>query len=68
MKNKMSDVDITSETYEKMLRSSIALKNQIRNKYKLVLEVTQEEADFVNDFEDYLKEVLDAVESKENLN
>lgn len=68
MENKILDVDITTETYEKMLRSSIALKNQIRNKHKLVLEVTQEEADFVNNFEDYLKEVLAAVEPKNSLN
>lgn len=56
---------VKSETYGKMLSSSIALRDWIRHKHKHGLTVTKEEADFVNDFEVYVSEVVEIMKSQE---
>jgi soluble cytochrome b562 len=64
MKNKLQ---VNSDIYEKMIGSSSSLRQQIREKHKQNFPVSKEEADFVNDFEEYVKEIADVIRKQENL-
>lgn len=66
MDEKSQNLTVEPDVYEGMLKSSLILRNQIRNKHEKGLEVTKEEANFVNDFEKYSKQVFEAIEEQEN--
>ena len=50
---------IDASTYEKMLCSSISLRNELRKKHDRGMGLTKEETDFVNNFEPYIDALLD---------
>ncbi|WP_121616661.1 hypothetical protein [Virgibacillus halodenitrificans] len=62
---KTQNLAVEPEVYEKILKSALVLRNQIRTKHRNGLEVTKEEADFVNDFETYSRQVFETIDEQE---
>lgn len=66
MKDNIPSAVVKPEVYNKMLDSAIVLRNYIRSKSESHGEVTEEEANFVNDFEAYCKELVDVLKDQED--
>lgn len=63
--NKVQRAVVNPRIYNKMMDSSIALLHQIQQKVVQGDEIiTQEEADFANDFLAYSKELVEVVEKQ----
>lgn len=57
MVDKPKDMVVDSVIYNKLVQSSIDLFSFIKEKQKLQLPITVEEANWANDFRDYAKEL-----------
>jgi hypothetical protein len=57
LSNKPNNKIIDSEIYGEMLNSSVTLFKFIKEKQKLNLPITEEEADWANNFFNYAKEL-----------
>lgn len=57
MGDKPKDMVVDSVIYNKLVQSSIDLFSFIKEKQKLQLPITVEEANWANDFRDYAKEL-----------
>lgn len=66
MGEKTQKLAVIPDVYEEMLKSSLILRNQIRQKHEKGLGITKEEANFVNDFEKYSQQVFEAIDEQEN--